>query len=61
MGGTLVGCFSCNLGGGGVSPGVADLQSLRVLKGSVQRDVTGIEIGLKKSVLKSNITGKMSF
>jgi hypothetical protein len=38
-----------------------DILPLRVLKGSVQQDVTGINIGLKKSVLKSAITGKMYF
>ncbi len=45
----------------GVIPGGVDLLPLRVLKGSVQQDVTGINIGLKISVLKSNITGMMSF
>jgi hypothetical protein len=30
-------------------------------KGIVQRDVTGVEIGLKKSMLISYITGKNSF
>jgi hypothetical protein len=34
---------------------------LTTLKGSVQRDATGVEIELQKSVLKSYITGKISF
>jgi hypothetical protein len=31
------------------------------LKGSVQRDLKGVKIGLKKSIIKSYITKKISF
>jgi hypothetical protein len=37
------------------------LANFPFIKESVQRDVTGVEIGLKKCILKSYLTGKISF
>jgi hypothetical protein len=40
---------------------VARIFSLPLSKGNVQRDVTGVEIGLNRLILKSYITGNIYF